>query len=85
MSTEDWLCGALNTFVILGCGLIDNRAVLQAPKIKHSYTAVCPAADEHIDTIRAKSNVKDLFIVSNQLCFSRQRRNVPYSASCVYA
>jgi hypothetical protein len=85
MSTEDWLCGALHTFVILGCGLIDNCAMLQAPKIKHSHTAICPTANEHIDTIRTKSNIKDLFIMSNQLRLGRQRWNIPYSASCVYA
>ena len=59
--------------------------MFKTPQVKHPYTAISPAAHEHINTISTKSNVKDLFIVSDKLSLGRQSRNIPYRAGCVDA
>lgn len=70
--------------VVLVRRLVDDGAVLETSKIKHAHTTVSTAADEDINTSSAKSYVKYLLVVRNQLGLGCECWNVPYCAGCVY-
>lgn len=59
--------------------------MFQTSQIKHPHTAISPAAYKDIDAIGAKSHIKHLFIVSDELSFSSQSWNVPYRTGRVDA
>lgn len=59
--------------------------MLETSKIKHSYTAIGAAAHEDVDTARAESDIKNLFVVRYELCLCRKGRYVPYCAGSVDA
>lgn len=67
----------LRTAVILASGFVNDSAVFETPQIKHANAAILTAADEHIDTIRAKPNIVYFLVVGNELRLCRERRNVP--------
>lgn len=71
------------TFITLLRWFIDDSAVLQAAQIKHADTAIRATTDEYIDTVGTESDIEDFFIVSNQLRFSRQGRDIPDGAGSV--
>jgi hypothetical protein len=54
---------SLLTLIVFGSWFIDDCAVLQTSKIKHTDTAICATAHKYICTICTKSNIKDLFVV----------------------
>lgn len=69
--------GPLHTAVILASGLVDDGAVFQTSKVKHANAAILAAADENIDTIRAKANIIYFLVVGNELRLCRERRYIP--------
>lgn len=59
--------------------------MFQAAEIKHAHAAVCTATDKHVDAVCAKSDVKHLFVMGNQLCFGCQCGDIPDRAGRVNA
>lgn len=64
---------------------VNNRRMLQTPEIKHSDTPVCTTTDKDINTMGTESDVKDFFIVGNQLSLGSEGGNVPDGACGVNA
>lgn len=58
------------TFVILGCWFVDDSAVFQASEIEHSHTTISSTTDEYIYAVGTESDVKDLFVMCNELGLS---------------
>jgi hypothetical protein len=66
------------TFFVLFGWFVNYCTMLQASKIKHSYTAISATAHEDVNTVGAKSHVKNFFIMRYQLRFGCQSGDVPY-------
>ena len=58
-------------FVVLLRWLVDDGAVLQAPKVEHPHATIRATADKYIDTPRTEAYIKDLLVVSDQLRLGR--------------
>lgn len=59
--------------------------MLETAQIKHANAAILAAANKHINTIGAETNVVDFLIVSDELRLGCKRGYVPYGACSVYA
>ena len=57
--------------------------MFQASQIKHSYATISATAHKNINAMRAKPNVKDLFVMRDKLGLGSQRRNIPNGTSGV--
>jgi hypothetical protein len=55
------------TSLLLARGLVNDCRVFQASKIKHADTTILTTADKDINTLGAKPNIVNLFIVGNKL------------------
>lgn len=49
--------------------LVDDRTVLKTAKIKHTDAPIGPTADEYVHAVRAKADVENLLVMSNELSF----------------
>lgn len=63
---------------------VDDCTVLEASQIKHPYTSICPTTHKYVYALGAKSHVKDLLVMSDELRLRSKRRDVPDGASSVY-
>jgi len=58
--------------------------MFKTSEIEHPYTTVSTTAYKNVNTIRAKADIKNFFIVRYQLCFRRKSGYIPYRARGVY-
>ena len=65
--------------------LIDDRAMLETPQVKHPHATISTTADKHVHAAGAEADVVDLLVMSDELRLGRQRRNVPDRAGGVDA
>lgn len=75
----------LITLLVLFRGFIDNGTMLQTSQVKHPHTPIGSTAYEDINTISTKSNVKNFFVVRDQLGFGSQGWDIPYRTSGIDA
>ena len=73
------------TFLVLLRRLIYDRAVFQAPEIKHAHTSISATANEHVNAVGAETHVVHFLVVCNELRLCRQCGYIPDCASCVDA
>ena len=71
------------TFVAFFVRLVNDGAVLETSKIKHPDAAVSATGDEYINAVCTEANVKDFFIVCDELSLSGKGRDIPYRAGRV--
>ena len=72
-----------HTFIVLGSWLVDDSTVLETAKIEHADTAVGAAGDKNIDAVGTEADVKDFFVVGNELGLCGESWNIPDSAGGV--
>ncbi len=65
------------TFVGLFRRLVDDCAVLEAPQIKHTHTAVGATANKDVHAVRTEAYVEHLLVVGDELSLRCQRGDVP--------
>jgi hypothetical protein len=63
---------------------VDDRTVLEASQIKHPYTSICPTTHKYVYALGAKSHVKHLLVMSDELRLCSKRGDVPDGAGSVY-
>lgn len=66
------------TFVDFLAGLIDDGTMFETSEIEHPDAAICAAGDKYIDAVGAEADVEDFFVVSDELGFGSESRDVPY-------
>ena len=72
-------------FVVLFAGFVDDSAVLETAKIKHTDATIGATADKDVDAASTKSNVKDFSVMCNELRLCGKGGYVPDCTSCVDA
>lgn len=65
--------------------LVDDGTVFEAAEVEHADAAISAAACKDVDTAAHEAYVIHLLVMGDQLCFSRQRGDVPDGAGGVDA
>lgn len=65
------------TLFILVRWFVDNSTMLETTQIEHAHATISSAADKHVNAVGTEPNIVHLFVMCNQLCLCRERRNIP--------
>lgn len=57
--------------------------MLQASEVEHSYTTIRATTYENINAVCTESDIKNFFVVRDQLRFGCECRYVPYGTSSI--